>query len=45
MFAMSLMKKILNVINSLDTSKSTQSEDIPFEIIEDNNDIFSNFVL
>ena len=38
-------EEILNEINSLDTSKSTQSEDIPFEIIKDKNDIFSNFVL
>ena len=36
---------ILNEINSLDTSKSTQSEDIPFKIIKDNADIFANFIL
>ena len=38
-------KKILNKINSLDPSKSTQSEDIPFRIIKDNADIFANFIL
>ena len=38
-------EEILNEINSLDTSKSTQSEDIPFKIIKDNADIFSNFIL
>ena len=31
--------------NSLDTSKSTQSKDIPFKIIKDNADIFANFIL
>ena len=36
-------KEILNEINSLDTSKSAQSEDIPFKIIKDNADIFANF--
>ena len=38
-------KEILNEINSFDTSKSTQSEDIPFIIIKDNADIFANFIL
>ena len=38
-------EEILNEINSLDTSKSTQSEDVPFKIIKDNADIFSNFIL
>ena len=35
--------KIVNEINSLDTSKSTQSEDIHFKIIKDNADIFASF--
>ena len=38
-------EKILNEINSSDTSKSTQAEDIPFKINEDNADIFANFIL
>ena len=38
-------EEILNEINSLDTSKSKQSEDIPFKIIKDNADIFANFIL
>ena len=38
-------EEILNVVNSLDTSKSTQSEDITFKIIEDNAGIFTNFIL
>ena len=38
-------EEILNEINSLGTSKSTQSEDIPFKIIKDNVDIFANFIL
>ena len=38
-------EEILNEINSLDTSKSTQSEDIPFNIIKDNAVIFANFIL
>ena len=38
-------EEILNEINSLDTSKSTQSEDIPFKMIKDNADIFANFFL
>ena len=38
-------EEILNETNSLDTSKSTQSEDIPFKIIKDNADIFANFIL
>ena len=37
-------KKILNEINSLDPSKSTQSEDITFRIIKDNADIFASFI-
>ena len=36
---------ILNEINSLDTSKLTHSEDIPFKITKDNADIFANFIL
>ena len=32
-------------MNSLDISKSTQSEDIPFKIIKDNTNIFANFIL
>ena len=36
---------ILNETNSFDTSKSTQSEDIPFKIIKDNADSFANFIL
>ena len=35
----------LNEINSLDTSKSAQSEDILFKIIKDNAYIFANFIL
>ena len=38
-------EEILNEINSLDTSKSAQSEDFPFKIIKDNVDIFANFIL
>ena len=38
-------EETLNEINSLDTSKSSQSEDIPFKIIKDNADIFANFIL
>ena len=38
-------EEILIEINSLDTSKSPQSEDIPFKIIKDNGDIFANFIL
>ena len=38
-------EEILNEINSLDTSKSTKSEDILFKIIKDNADIFPNFIL
>ena len=37
-------EEILNKVNSFDTSKSTQSEDIPFNIIK-NADIFANFSL
>ena len=36
-------EEILNEINSLDTSKSTQSEDIRFKVIKDNADIFVNY--
>ena len=36
---------IVNEINSLDTSKSTKSEDIPFKMIKDNADILANFIL
>ena len=38
-------EETLNEINSLDFSKSTQSEDIAFKIIKDNADIFANFIL
>ena len=38
-------EEILIEMNSLDTSKSTQLEDIPFKIIKDNADIFANFIL
>ena len=38
-------EEILNEIKSLDTSKSTQSEDIPLKIIKDNADTFANFIL
>ena len=38
-------EEILIGINSLDISKSTQSEDIPFKIIKGNADIFANFIL
>ena len=38
-------EEILNEINSLDTSSSTQSEDSPFKIIKDNADIFADFIL
>ena len=40
-----IYEEILNEVNSLDTSKSTQSEDISFKIIKDNADIFANFIL
>ena len=40
-----IYEEILNEINSLHTSKSTQSEDIPFKIIEHNANIFANFIL
>ena len=40
-----IYEEILNEINNLHTSKSTQSEDIPFKIIEHNADIFANFIL
>ena len=38
-------EEILIEINSLDTSKSPQSVDIPFTIIKDNADIFASFIL
>ena len=38
-------EEILNEINSLDTSESAQSEDVPLKIIKDNADIFANFIL
>ena len=38
-------EEILNEINSLDTSKLTQSEYISFRIIKDNADSFTNFIL
>ena len=38
-------EEILNEIRSFDTSKSTQSEDIPCKIIKDNADIFPKFIL
>ena len=38
-------EEILNEIKSLVTSKSTQSEDIPFKISKGNADIFANFLL
>ena len=39
-----IYEEILNEINSLVTSKSTQSEDIPFKVIKDNSEIFANFL-
>ena len=38
-------EEIVNEINSLEISKSTQSEDTLLNIIKDNTDIFPNFVL
>ena len=38
-------EEILNGINNVDISKSTQSEDISFKIIKDNADIFAIFVI
>ena len=38
-------EKILNEINNLDNSKSTQSQDNPCMINKDNADIFANFIL
>ena len=38
-------EEILNEINSLDTSESTQVENIHINIIKDNADIFANFIL
>ena len=40
-----IYKEIINEINSLDTSKLTQSEDIPFKLIKDNGDVFANFII
>ena len=37
-------EEILNKINSLDTSKWTESENIPFKVVKDNADI-ANFIL
>ena len=38
-------EEIVNEINSLEISKSTQSEDTLLNIIKDNTDIFPNFIL
>ena len=38
-------EEILSQINGLETSKSTQSEDIPLKIIKYNADILANFIL
>ena len=38
-------EEILNEIYSLNTSKSTWSENIHFKIIKDNADVFVNFIL
>lgn len=38
-------EEVLNKIQNLDTSKSTYSEDIPFNIIEDDANIFANLFL
>ena len=38
---MELYMEILNETNNLDTSKSTQSEDIPFKTIKDNAGILT----
>ena len=38
-------EEILKEINSLFTSKSTQSKDIPFKIIKDNAENFADFIL
>ena len=38
-------EEILNEINNLDTSESTQSEDISPKTVKDNADIFANFIL
>ena len=37
-------EEILNEINSLDTSNSSQSQDIAFKIIKDNANIFATFI-
>ena len=42
---MELYMEILNEIKNLDTSKSTQSEDIPFKVTKDNAVIFVHFIL
>ena len=44
-FGNATYEEILNEINSLDTSKSTQSDEISFEIIKYNSDIFTTFIL
>lgn len=38
-------EEVLNKIQNLDTSKSTYSEGIPFNIIEDDANIFANLFL
>lgn len=38
-------EEVLNKIKNLDTSKSTYSEGIPFNIIKDDADIFANLFL
>ena len=38
-------EETLKKINSLFTSKSTQSQDIPFKIIKDNAENFADFIL
>ena len=44
-FSFRNVTEILNEINNLGTSKSTQSEDIPFMITKDNANFFDNFTL
>ena len=38
-------EEILYEINNLDTSKSTQLQDIPFKTIKDNATVLANFIL
>ena len=38
-------EEILNEINNLDTSKSTQLQNIPVKTIKDNATILANFIL